>query len=174
MNSHAHDTNTADRILPIADLHNRFGAFIIDWHIRTIPVALWGFWLMADWFPAYWALGRRGVPPLEGAWQALQPVLDKPGVATVFWLCMVAYLLYHPVIELLRHGDSPGKRMMGIMVVSIDGSRPTGKQVLVRNLWRVIEFLPFAWLLGLWTMWRSPENARIGDARANTRVVLRS
>lgn len=160
--------------MKIADLDNRFGAFIIDWHIRTIPIALWGFWLLAEWFPAYWRLGRETGEPLAAAWKALTPLLDRPDVSLTGWLCLLAYLLYHPLVELAMHGDSPGKRMTGITVVSIDGSRPSARQVLVRNLWRAIEFLPVAYLWGMWTMWRSPEHARTGDVRAGTRVVNRS
>lgn len=155
----------------IADVHSRFAAFVIDWHIRTIPIALWGFRVLAGWFGPYWRMSSEGHAPLDAAWNALLPVLEQPGVAATGWLCVLAYLLYHPAVELAMHGDSPGKRMTGIRVVSLDGSPPSSRQVLVRNLWRALEFLPVAYLLGMWAIWRSPENARIGDVRAGTRVI---
>ncbi len=154
-----------------ADLNNRFGAFIIDWHIRTSPFALWGFWVFFEWFPRYWDATARSGPSLAVAWRELQPVLDLPGVAVTGWLTIAFYFLYHPLVELAMHGDSFGKRMMGITVVSLDGSRPNARQVLVRNLWRAIEFLPFAWLWGWTAIRRSNENARTGDIMAGTRVV---
>lgn len=157
-----------------ADLHSRFGAFVIDWHIRTSPFALWGFWVYFKWFPEF----RRAVqvsadPGLALAWEALQPVMALPGIAATGWMTVAFYFLYHPLVELAMHGDSPGKRMMGITVVSTDNRRPRARQVLVRNLWRAIEFLPFAYLWGILAMRRSPENARTGDIAAGTRVIVR-
>lgn len=156
-----------------ADLNHRFGAFIIDWHIRTIPVALWGFALFFRWFPAYWHESRSGNASLQMAWEHLLPLLDRPGVAASGWVCVIVYLLYHPLIELAWHGDSPGKRMMGVRVVSLDGSRPSARQVLIRNLWRAFEFLPLAYAWGMFSIWRSKDNRRTGDVMAGTRVVMR-
>ena len=155
----------------IADLHNRFGAFVIDWHLRTIPVAIWGFIVFAEWYPR-WLQSGAARTSITASRALLEPILARPDIALGSWLCLAAYLLYHPVIEIALHGDSPGKRMMGIRVVSLDGSRPATRQVLVRNLWRAIEFLPFAYLWGMYAIWRSPENARTGDIRAGTRVVM--
>lgn len=157
----------------IADSHHRFGAFIIDWHIRTIPLALWGFWVLFQWFPGYWRSARLGSVGLDVAWQYLLPVLENPGVGVAGWLCFAAYLLYHPVVELAMRGDSPGKRMMGVTVRSLDGERPTVRQILVRNAWRAIEFLPFAYAWGVYAILHSVENARTGDVRSRTRVVMK-
>lgn len=156
------------------DLHHRFGAFVIDWHIRTSPFALWGFWVFFEWFPDYWNATVSSGPSLVTAWRELQPVFDLPGVAVTGWLTVAFYLLYHPLIELAMHGDSFGKRMMGVTVVSLDGSRPNTRQVLIRNFWRAIEFLPFAYLWGMFAIRRSDENARTGDVMAGTRVVMRT
>src|SRR5690606_7238818 len=138
------------------------------------PFALWGFWVFFQWFPEYWNAAASGAPVFATAWQELKPLLAQPGIATVGWLSVAFYLLYHPLVELALHGDSFGKRMMGITVVSLDGSAPGKRQVLVRNLWRAIEFLPFAYALGIVAIRRSPENARIGDIRAGTRVIMRA
>ena len=155
----------------IADRHHRFGAFVIDWHIRTIPIALWGFWLFFKWFPLLLQSTAGGRPALADLWQLFLPLLDDPGVAMLGWLSVAAYLLYHPLFELAMHGNTPGKRMMGIRVVGLDGGAPSVRQVLVRAVWREIEFLPVAYLWGMLAIWRSPENARTGDVIADTRVV---
>lgn len=158
---------------PVADLHHRFGAFIADWHIRTIPLALWGFWIFVQWFPGYWKLALDGTRVLDAAWQTLQPVLQQDGVALFGWICFGLYLAYHPLVELAMHGESPGKRMFGITVISIDGARPTARQVLVRNAWRALEFLPFAYAWGALAILRSPDHRRHGDVASGTRVVMR-
>lgn len=156
----------------IADIHHRFGAFLIDWHIRTIPLALWGFWVFLLWYPGFWTFARAGLLDFGVAWHVLQPILDRPGIALAGWLSLAAYLLYHPVVELLMQGDSPGKRMMNITVRTLANKKPGARQVLLRNLWRAVEFLPFAWLWGAYAILSSPENARTGDVRTGTRVVM--
>ncbi|MBW3567933.1 MAG: RDD family protein [Proteobacteria bacterium] len=158
--------------MQFADFHNRFGAFITDWHIRTVPIALWGFAVFARWFPEYWQAGLRGEAGRGIAWAIAKPVIEQPVFITTGIASLVAYLLYHPVVELVMHGDSPGKRMMGISVVTLSGGKPTAWQVLLRNFWRAVEFLPVAYLWGFFAMLRSPENARTGDRLAGTRVVL--
>lgn len=157
----------------IADYHNRFSAFLIDWHIRTIPIALWGFWVFFEWFPRLWQAAPRGTQVFTVAWQLLQPILHRPEVCWAGLLGLLVYLLYHPVIELLMHGDSPGKRMMHVQVITLQGTPPSARQVLVRNLWRAIEFLPFTYLWGCLAIMRSDENARSGDRLAETRVVMK-
>lgn len=156
----------------IADVHHRFGAFLIDWHIRTIPVALWGFWVFLLWYPEFWKVVRMGVLDFDIAWRLLQPILGRPDIALAGWLSAAAYLLYHPVVELLMQGDSPGKRMMHITVRTTTGQVPSARRVLLRNVWRAIEFLPFAYLWGAYAILSSPENARTGDVRSGTRVVM--
>jgi len=156
----------------IADIHNRFGAFLIDWHIRTIPVALWGFWIFFKWFPDYWTASLRGTPGLDTAWQLLEPVLQQDAIMLTGVLSLIPYLLYHPVVELIMNGNTPGKRMMRISVVTLEGNPPSPRQILVRNLWRAIEFLPIGYLWGMLAILHSPQNARTGDIRAGTRVVV--
>lgn len=156
----------------IADVHHRFGAFLIDWHIRTIPIALWGFWVFLLWYPAFWSFARAGVLDLDIAWRLLQPILARTDIAVAGWLSVVVYLLYHPVVELFMQGDSPGKRMMHVTVRTLANEKPDSRQILLRNVWRAIEFLPFAWLWGAYAILNSPENARTGDVRTGTRVVM--
>ncbi len=158
----------------IADFHHRLAAFVIDWHIRTIPVAVWGLWLFSRWFPEFF-VAATGNPheALSLAWTLFAPMLQEPPVHWTGIASLAAYLLYHPLVELLMKGDSPGKRMSGISVRTVNGAVPDAKAILLRNLMRAVEFLPFGYLAGLYAMWRSPEHARYGDRLAGTRVVMR-
>ena len=99
---------------------------------------------------------------------------------------------YYVISELLMNGRTPGKKMLGLRVVSKDGSGLSTHQVVVRNLTKEVEvFLPAAFLLGggegsLWLngfmlVWlvvviavpiRNKANQRIGDLIADTAVVL--
>lgn len=156
-----------------ADMHHRMAAFVIDWHIRTIPIALWGLWLFSMWFPEFHAAAaHRHDAILPLAWELLAPKLGQPAIAWSAVAALVAYFIYHPVVELVMHGDSPGKRMTGISVRTLQGETPAVPAILLRNAWRAIEFLPFGYLSGLLFMLRSPQHARPGDRAAGTRVVM--
>lgn len=152
--------------LKFADIDNRIGAFVIDIHIRTSPFALWGMYVMYQAFPVL--LRNAPMPPGE-SWAMILDIASRH--MTWFWPTVIFYFLYHPVCELLMHGDSFGKRWMHIHVVDVSGKRPTPWQILLRNFWRAIEFLPVAWLWGYFAILRSDENARYGDIASRTRVV---
>ena len=156
-------------------MHHRLAAFVIDWHIRTIPLGAWGLYLFTKWYPPFFAAALRNQDNLLAlALNLLLPPLNDTFIAWSGIAALVFYLLYHPLIELLMHGDSPGKRMSGISVRTLEDKAPGPRAILWRNLWRAIEFLPVAYLLGFLVMLRSPEHARLGDRAARTRVVMRA
>jgi uncharacterized RDD family membrane protein YckC len=70
-----------------------------------------------------------------------------------------------------RWGATPGKRVVGLMVVRDDG-RPAGwGPALTRNLLWIIDFLPALFAVGLLTMLLSRDFKRLGDLAAGTIVV---
>ena len=160
-----------ENALKFADNDARFGAFIIDWHIRTSPIALWGLWIFLRFYPDYWKAVQQGRIGFSVAWDIAKTYMTTPTAVFLGWMCVAIYFLYHPLIELLMHGNSPGKRWMHIKVVSLDGKRPTSGQIIRRNLWRIVEFLPVAYLWGMLAIIHSPERTRPGDIAAKTRVV---
>ena len=69
-------------------------------------------------------------------------------------------------------GATVGKRMLGLRVVLREGGgRPGTGQIVVRNLLRIVDSLPFLYLLGLVVMLVTPGKQRIGDLAAGTTVV---
>jgi hypothetical protein len=60
---------------------------------------------------------------------------------------------------------------MRIRVIRDDGTPVTANEVLVRNLLRVVDFLPFAYALGALVMFPNPLCKRLGDLAAGTIVV---
>lgn len=68
-------------------------------------------------------------------------------------------------------GFTIGKFIVGIRVENLDGEKPGMKSSLIRNLSRMIDGLPAFNIAGIIAIVRSPENARIGDKLAKTRVV---
>ena len=67
-------------------------------------------------------------------------------------------------------GQTVGKRLFGVIVVSRDGSPITFRQSLARNLLRVIDGI-LNYALGLVVMLVSQDRQRIGDHAAGTLVV---
>lgn len=78
---------------------------------------------------------------------------------------------YFIVLEWLWEGQTLGKRIFGLRVISADGSPAGFMAVLVRNLVRVVDFLPAFYGLGLLAIVVSSRSQRLGDLAAGTFVV---
>src|SRR3989442_14631416 len=78
---------------------------------------------------------------------------------------------YFILLEWLWNGQTIGKRAYGLRVISGDGSPAGFTAVFVRNLLRVVDFLPTFYGLGLLLVVLTPKNQRLGDLAAGTYVV---
>lgn len=79
---------------------------------------------------------------------------------------------FYPVVfELGMKGATPGKRLMGLRVVMDDGMPPTLQASVLRNLLRVVDFLPMAYATGVLSMLLRQDFKRLGDVVAGTLVV---
>jgi uncharacterized RDD family membrane protein YckC len=87
-----------------------------------------------------------------------------------FFLLNWFYFVWYEV----RRGDSPGKKRMGLKVVTTSGSPPTFGASMLRNLLRFADFLPFGYLFGVATCLSNRNFQRIGDLVADTIVVYDS
>jgi uncharacterized RDD family membrane protein YckC len=87
-------------------------------------------------------------------------------------LLLFALEWFYPVLfEMGARGATPGKRAMGLRVVMDDGMPPTLAASLLRNLLRVVDFLPFAYAAGVLSMLLRRDFKRLGDIAAGTRVI---
>jgi uncharacterized RDD family membrane protein YckC len=71
----------------------------------------------------------------------------------------------------LVHGRTPGKRLAGIRVVQQNGLPITPAQAAIRNLARVVDMLPGAYLVGAASALLDRRGRRMGDLAAGTVVV---
>ncbi len=78
---------------------------------------------------------------------------------------------YFIFFELVMRGQTPGKKAMKVRVLRDDGTPVTAKEVAVRNLLRIVDFLPAAYAVGTIAMFCSPLCKRLGDIAAGTIVV---
>lgn len=78
---------------------------------------------------------------------------------------------YFVLLEWLWQGQTVGKRMFGLRVIRDDGAPAGFMAVLIRNLLRVVDFLPALYGLGLVMVIASSRSQRLGDLAAGTYVV---
>lgn len=90
-----------------------------------------------------------------------------------FWWWSAVFLAYYLIAELAT-GTTPGKALLGLCVRGGDGNRASKGQLVIRNLLRIVDFLPALYLLGLVTMAISPRRQRFGDLAARTVVAPRA
>ncbi len=81
-------------------------------------------------------------------------------------------LAYYGLFEGL-FGGTLGKLILGMRVVKKDGTRAGIGRAFFRNLLRILDFLPFAYLLGIIMVAASSTKQRLGDRIAGTYVVAR-
>lgn len=153
-----------------ADFGRRLGAYLIDLVIRIAYIIL-----MA------WLIYR-----LAGTRQAADMIF--------FILVMLPVSLYYLISEILMGGQSLGKKVLSLKVVSLLGNTPGISQILLRWMFRLVESPIISLVLvvaaineestggvllslgiaiiPLIVIIRSPYNQRLGDITAGTIVVL--
>ena len=79
---------------------------------------------------------------------------------------------FYPVyFELRKEGQTPGKKSLGLYVAQEDATPISASSSIIRNLLRLIDFLPFFYAFGLISMLLNRRFQRLGDLVAKT-VVL--
>ncbi|MDR3617709.1 MAG: RDD family protein [Paludisphaera borealis] len=87
---------------------------------------------------------------------------------------LVAFSLYNGyfiLFEWLWNGQTPGKRLLHVRVIRQGGYALSVFDTLLRNLLRVIDFLPLFYGVGLVSMLLTRDSQRLGDLVAGTLVV---
>jgi len=100
----------------------------------------------------------------------LLPVVRGFGLAAELVAYFAVSTLYPIVLE-WRRGQTLGKRAMRIRVLSERGTPVTLSEAAVRNLVRVLDAIPLAYLVGGLAAWISRDAKRLGDLAAGTIVV---
>lgn len=78
---------------------------------------------------------------------------------------------YDVVFEVAAGGQTPGKRWTGLRVVDAAGGPVRLIPSVIRNLLRLVDFLPAFYLVAIVTIVASRRNQRLGDIVAGTLVV---
>lgn len=132
----------------VAGVGSRFAAALLD---VVIEVAL--FILIV--------LGAVTINPFAGT------VANLLLISLVFLLFWGYYLLF----EAFWHGQTPGKFALRIRVIKTSGHPIGFTESAIRNLLRVVDWLPSFYALGVITMFVNRQSRRLGDLAAGTVVV---
>lgn len=148
--------------LELAGVGSRGVAYVIDQLLVALIVAAEA--LVLSIFVA--VLGGLGLADALGG-DAVVYAAVAAGIVVVF---LTGYG-YHVFYEVRRNGRTPGKRIAGIRVVREGGGRVTFGTSATRNLMRIIDALPSAYLVGIAAVLLSRQRQRVGDMAAGTVVI---
>ncbi len=152
-----HSITGVDVELKIAGPGGRSFAFVVDWHIRLLLSLAW--YVLG----ALALVGTLSAEAVPDAGSSFVYVVVIPATALFF--------LYHPVLEIVMQGRTPGKRMAGIRIVNQEGEVPSVGAILIRNVLRLVDSLPGVYAIGLAATVLTDQSVRIGDMAAGTLLV---
>ena len=92
-------------------------------------------------------------------------------VAILFFLLFSFQFGYFAIFEALWNGQTPGKRWTHLRVIKDSGRPISAYDAILRNLIRIVDYLPTFYATGVITMLISSENKRVGDYAAGTVVI---
>jgi uncharacterized RDD family membrane protein YckC len=78
---------------------------------------------------------------------------------------------YYIFFEIVWNGQTPGKRRAGLRVIRADGLPISFAESAIRNLVRLVDFLPAYYGVGVVAMFIDTRSRRLGDLAAGTIVV---
>jgi uncharacterized RDD family membrane protein YckC len=83
----------------------------------------------------------------------------------------ILYYAYFAFFEAIWSGQTPGKRIVGLRVIATSG-RPLGVfEAILRNLLRIVDQMPVIYAVGIFSVFLTERNQRLGDLAAGTVVV---
>lgn len=142
----------------IAGLGSRATASIVDWFILVlINVAV--------------ALSLIKISKMLPNPDPLPATVSSYVYAVMIILLFLLLWGYFVLFEFFTNGRTPGKMLVGVRVIQDNGQSITFLASAVRNLFRIIDFLPAFFLLGILMIFLHSQHKRIGDLAAGTLVV---
>lgn len=132
---------------------------------RILAFFLDAFFIGVYYFVVIWIWGY--VNDLGSAPQ--QTIMESAWVLYV--VLVLPLMLYHLISEVVSNGYSLGKKIVGIRVVKIDGTRATLSGYLLRWLFRLVEITMTSGVLAFVAIIMNGKGQRIGDILGKTCVI---
>jgi uncharacterized RDD family membrane protein YckC len=139
----------------VAGVGSRGAALLVDALLQGVVVVLMAVVVLV------------GAGLLVGTQRAASVLAGAIVVLTAF----LAFFAYFPVFEIVWNGRTPGKRLLGLRVIRETGYPLRPVDATIRNLVRLVDFLPAFYALGVLTMLLNRRAKRLGDFAAGTIVV---
>src|SRR5687768_158999 len=145
----------------VAGIGSRFVASLLDHLIlgTTIMLVLCGLSFAVP------AIGSGGYLSGDGGFTAY---LIGAILVLIFFLIFWGYFV---VFEMAWNGQTPGKRAGRLRVIRSSGQPIGAGEAMIRNLVRLVDFLPGFYGIGLIAMFIDENARRLGDFAAGTIVV---
>lgn len=140
----------------LAGIGSRMVATIVDTFLVLLIYLAFGLFL---------ALGGWALAGVADLMASILGILALIGALTLPFV-------FHVLAEVRNGGRTPGKKVAGIRVVGNDGGPVSWGPSVIRNLVRVIDWLPMMGLAGMVSVVASARNQRLGDFAAGTLVVM--
>lgn len=143
------EINTAQKVTiqyELASLGNRFLAYLVDGVVVGITIAF---------------LSMLGESALRGDEETL----------FVFLVIIPILVFYSLVTEIFMHGQTIGKRVMGLKVVKLNGDAPTTHDYVMRWMFRFIDIWLSLGSVGALLINASPQSQRLGGVLSGTTVI---
>ena len=135
---------------PVAGVGERIAAYLIDFGL-----------FISVYFLAILTFGISGLAKNFGSTFIVVMVI-------IYAAC---YVFYDFFCEVLFNGQSIGKKILKIKVISLDGRQPSIGQYFIRWIFRIVDFSLSANTLGFITVVVSEKKQRIGDIVAGTTLI---
>lgn len=145
----------------LAGIGSRFQAAFIDTFIQTILLVI----IVIIAYPVYVLLPNLAID--YNSLNLLMTIL----VAILIILAFVILWGYHVYFEVTWQGQTPGKKASNIRVIKDSGQPIKIFDSLIRNLIRIIDYLPPFYGIGILSVVLNKHNKRLGDLVAGTIVV---
>lgn len=88
-----------------------------------------------------------------------------------FVLLVTPFLFYTVLFEIFMNGQTPGKRVMNIKVVRLDGTEPTVGNYVMRWVFAFVDFAILSGVVAVIAVTAGGKGQRLGDMVAGTSVV---
>ncbi|MDV6168106.1 RDD family protein [Flavobacterium sp. DG1-102-2] len=97
--------------------------------------------------------------------------LDQWEVATVYLGINIPVIFYSLVFESIFEGQTPGKKLLKLKVIKIDGYQASFGDYLIRWLMRLVDINLTGGIIALIFVSNSKKHQRLGDMAAGTAVI---
>jgi uncharacterized RDD family membrane protein YckC len=88
-----------------------------------------------------------------------------------FFIIMLPVTFYSLLSETYLNGQTVGKKVMGIKVISLSGNQPAFSQYLIRWLFRLVDLWSSGFVLAIVMIAATEKHQRLGDLVAGTTLV---